>query len=156
MLMHFLCRCKCGAANCRGTMDTRPDRLKDAYRRIEVFWEGDGTFYKGTVLGYIARYGLHIIEYDDGERAKENLKVSVSWSISPILQISSITTFCSFRLEFITHSKQMLRTGCQAPLDHGRSTPANGVPASCSRYRGAAVHRDKSCSNRRSSTANGV
>ena len=68
-------RCKCGAAKCRGTMDTQPDRLKDAFRRIEVFWEGDNKFYRGTILGFQAATGQHILQYDDGQRTKEKLSV---------------------------------------------------------------------------------
>lgn len=45
-------RCKCGAPNCRGTMDTQPERTKDFGRRVEVYWPGDKVWYAGTVTGY--------------------------------------------------------------------------------------------------------
>ena len=49
--------------------------MRDAFRRIEVFWEGDQRFYRGTVLCYHAATGLHAITYDDGQKTKENLQV---------------------------------------------------------------------------------
>lgn len=58
-------------------MDTRPDRLRDAWRRIEVFWDGDRRFYRGTVVGFQAARGTHLIRYDDGQRTKENLLASL-------------------------------------------------------------------------------
>ena len=78
-------------------MDSRPDRLKDAYRRIEIYWEGDMRFYRGTVLGFHASSGAHIIRYDDGQRTRENLSVSVWLSfVSMSLQTSSVDQVVEF------------------------------------------------------------
>lgn len=60
-------KCMCGARNCRGTMDYNPDRKRDWGRRLEVFWEGDGVYYRGTVTGYSTSSGKHTIMYDDGD-----------------------------------------------------------------------------------------
>ena len=30
------CRCRCGAAGCRGTMDSQPERFRDFGQRVEV------------------------------------------------------------------------------------------------------------------------
>lgn len=34
----------------RGTMDVNPERRRDLGRRVEVYWDGDGVYYKGTVI----------------------------------------------------------------------------------------------------------
>lgn len=67
-------RCRCGAAKCRGTMDPNPERRKDWGRRIEVYWEGDQVYYRGTVIGYNHTTRKHIILYDDGEKEKLSLE----------------------------------------------------------------------------------
>ncbi|GAB4819069.1 hypothetical protein N2152v2_006115 [Parachlorella kessleri] len=59
--------CTCGAANCRGTMDTAPERTKDYLRRLEVWWADDEAWYAGRVTGYNASRQRHTIKYDDGE-----------------------------------------------------------------------------------------
>ena len=69
----LLCRCMCGAPCCRGTMDTQPERFKDFGKRIEIWWEGDGVFYRGTVLQYHTASGKHTVLYDDGESEKISL-----------------------------------------------------------------------------------
>ena len=69
----LLCRCMCGAPSCRGTMDTQPERFKDFGKRIEIWWEGDGVFYRGTVLQYHTASGKHTVLYDDGESEKISL-----------------------------------------------------------------------------------
>ncbi|KAK9830440.1 hypothetical protein WJX72_011758 [[Myrmecia] bisecta] len=75
-------RCMCGAPECRGTMDSQPERFKDMYKRIEVYWEGDRVFYRGTVLEYSAKSGTHKIVYDDGETERLDLnKVPHRWLI---------------------------------------------------------------------------
>lgn len=50
--------------------------MKDAYKRIDVFWDGDQRFYRGTILSYHAATGQHAIQYDDGQRTKEHISVS--------------------------------------------------------------------------------
>jgi len=65
--------CKCGAANCRGSMDTQPERSKDYGRRVEVWWADDEVYYAGTVTGYLAATQRHTILYDDGISEKLNL-----------------------------------------------------------------------------------
>jgi hypothetical protein len=48
-------------------MDINPERKRDWGRRLEVFWEGDGVYYRGTVTGYTASTGRHTVMYDDGD-----------------------------------------------------------------------------------------
>jgi hypothetical protein len=48
-------------------MDINPERKRDWGRRLEVFWEGDGVYYRGTVTGYSTTSGKHTIMYDDGD-----------------------------------------------------------------------------------------
>ncbi|KAF5826675.1 hypothetical protein DUNSADRAFT_2393, partial [Dunaliella salina] len=62
--------CMCGAPNCRGTMDINPGKRKDLGRRIEVHWDGDGVYYRGTVVGYTATSRRHVIMYDDGDKER--------------------------------------------------------------------------------------
>ena len=69
----LVCRCMCGAPSCRGTMDTQPERFKDFGKRIEIWWEGDDVFYRGTVLQYHTASGKHTVLYDDGESEKISL-----------------------------------------------------------------------------------
>ena len=71
----LLCRCMCGAPNCRGTMDTQPERFKDEGRRIEVWYDGDKAFYRGTVKKYSAGKQTHLILFDDGEKLAIRLQV---------------------------------------------------------------------------------
>ncbi|KAF6258157.1 hypothetical protein COO60DRAFT_1152954 [Scenedesmus sp. NREL 46B-D3] len=66
-------KCQCGAKNCRGTMDINPERKRDWGRRLEVYWEGDGVFYRGTVTGYSTSSGKHTIMYDDGDTERVKL-----------------------------------------------------------------------------------
>lgn len=68
-------RCLCGATNCRGTMDVRPDRTKDFGKRVEVFWEGDRVYYRGTVMAFNGKSNTHQILYDDNDVEKVNLNV---------------------------------------------------------------------------------
>jgi len=60
-------RCMCGAPQCRGTMDTQPERFRDFGKRVDVFWDGDGVFYRGTVTSYSAASRKHTILYDDND-----------------------------------------------------------------------------------------
>ena len=60
----------CGAAKCRGTMDTQPERFRDFGKRVEVFWDTQGVFYRGTVTGYSAATRKHTILYDDNDRER--------------------------------------------------------------------------------------
>ncbi|KAJ9527214.1 hypothetical protein QJQ45_025473 [Haematococcus lacustris] len=62
--------CKCGAANCRGTMDANPEKRKDLGRRVEVFWDADGIYYPGTVVGYSTSSRRHVILYDAGDKER--------------------------------------------------------------------------------------
>jgi hypothetical protein len=54
-------------------MDINPERKRDWGRRLEVFWEGDGVFYRGTVTGYSTTSGKHTIMYDDGDTERVKL-----------------------------------------------------------------------------------
>ena len=56
-------------------MDVRPDRTQDLGKRVEVFWEGDEVFYRGTVVGFNAKTNQHQILYDDNDVEKVNLRV---------------------------------------------------------------------------------
>ncbi len=51
-------------------MDTNPERRKDMGRRIEVFWEGDGVYYRGTIIAYSASTRKHTVLYVVGETEK--------------------------------------------------------------------------------------
>lgn len=31
-------------------MDVNPERRKDLGRRVELYWDADGVYYKGTVI----------------------------------------------------------------------------------------------------------
>ena len=68
-------RCMCGAPNCRGTMDTQPERFRDFGKRVEVFWDGDSVFYRGTVTAYSAATRKHTILYDDNDVERVCLQV---------------------------------------------------------------------------------
>ena len=56
-------------------MDVRPDRTQDLGKRLEVFWEGDEVFYRGTVVGFNGKSKTHQILYDDNDVEKVNLAV---------------------------------------------------------------------------------
>ena len=66
----------CGAVTCRGTMDSQPERLKDFGKRIEVWWEGDNVYYRGTVTGYSKKAAKHTVLYDDHESEKVSLDIT--------------------------------------------------------------------------------
>ena len=66
----------CGAPNCRGTMDSQPERFKDFGKRLDVFWDGDSVFYRGTVTAYSTTTRKHTILYDDNDVERVNLEVS--------------------------------------------------------------------------------
>jgi hypothetical protein len=51
-------------------MDVNPGKRKDLGRRIEVHWDGDGVYYRGTIVGYTATSRRHIIMYDDGDKER--------------------------------------------------------------------------------------
>lgn len=63
-------RCKCGAPNCRGTMDTQPERTRDFGRRLDVWWPGDRRYFRGTITGYSSSQQRHTIKYDDGDQGR--------------------------------------------------------------------------------------
>ena len=58
-------------------MDTQPERFKDEGRRIEVWYDGDKAFYRGTVKKYSAGKQTHLILFDDGEKLAIRLQVSM-------------------------------------------------------------------------------
>ena len=78
----------CGAPNCRGTMDTQPERFKDFGKRLDVFWDGDSVFYRGTVTAYSTTTRKHTILYDDNDVERVNLEVSCEGGIA--LQIACV------------------------------------------------------------------
>jgi hypothetical protein len=68
----------CGAPNCRGTMDTHPERFRDFGKRVEIYWEDDGVFYRGTVTAYSVNTRKHTILYDDNDTERVCLSVNTS------------------------------------------------------------------------------
>jgi hypothetical protein len=57
-------------------MDTQPERFKDFGKRLDVFWDGDSVFYRGTVTAYSTTTRKHTILYDDNDVERVNLEVS--------------------------------------------------------------------------------
>ena len=68
-------KCKCGAANCRGTLDSNPERVRDFGREIEVQWN-DEKFYHGTVKLFDVSSYLHTISYEGGQVEKVDLRIT--------------------------------------------------------------------------------
>lgn len=58
-------------------MDTQPERFKDFGKRLEVFWDGDSVFYRGTVTAYSTTTRKHTILYDDNDVERVDLKVQL-------------------------------------------------------------------------------
>ena len=56
-------------------MDTQPERFKDFGKRLDVFWDGDSVFYRGTVTAYSTTTRKHTILYDDNDVERVNLEV---------------------------------------------------------------------------------
>ncbi|EFN54848.1 hypothetical protein CHLNCDRAFT_35816, partial [Chlorella variabilis] len=67
-------RCKCGAPNCRGTMDTQPERTRDFGRRVDVWWPAERRYYRGTVTAYSSAQQRHTVKYDDGDVGRVYLR----------------------------------------------------------------------------------
>jgi len=68
-------KCRCGAANCRGTLDSNPERVRDFGREIEVQWN-DEKFYSGTVKSFDVGSNQHTIAYAGGQVEKVDLRVA--------------------------------------------------------------------------------
>lgn len=49
-------------------MDTQPERFKDEGRRVEIYYDGEKAFFRGTVKKYSAGKQTHSILFDDGEK----------------------------------------------------------------------------------------
>lgn len=62
-------------------MDSQPERLKDFGKRIEVWWEGDNVFYRGTIIGYSTNARKHTVLYDDNESEKVALDTTPHRSV---------------------------------------------------------------------------
>lgn len=54
-------------------MDSQPERRKDFGKRVEVWWEGDNVYYRGTIFEYSKNTDKHTVYYDDGEKEKVSL-----------------------------------------------------------------------------------
>lgn len=54
-------------------MDSQPERRKDFGKRVEVWWEGDNVYYRGTIFEYSKNTNKHTVYYDDGEKEKVSL-----------------------------------------------------------------------------------
>ncbi|KAK3282877.1 hypothetical protein CYMTET_9413 [Cymbomonas tetramitiformis] len=84
--------CRCGAPDCRGTLDANPERNKDFGRKLEVKWEKPPKFYNAIVKKYNPTTNMHFILYDDGETENLDLsKVEHHWlrRITPQWQLSA-------------------------------------------------------------------
>lgn len=92
--MLYTCRCMCGAPNCRGTMDTQPERFKDFGKRLDVFWDGDSVFYRGTVTAYSTTTRKHTILYDDNDVERVNLEVRDTAKLLSITCSAVAVGFC--------------------------------------------------------------
>jgi Lamin-B receptor of TUDOR domain len=57
-------------------MDLHPERYYNSGRRIEVYWDGDGVYYRGTVTGYSVNTRKYTILYDDNDVERVCLEVS--------------------------------------------------------------------------------
>ncbi len=84
-------------------MDTQPERFKDFGKRLEVFWDGDSVFYRGTVTAYSTTTGKHTILYDDNDVERVDLKVrhgltckGCNLKTSPPPSIIPTCPFCQF------------------------------------------------------------
>lgn len=77
-------------------MDINPDRKRDWGRRVDVFWEGDGVYYRGTVTGYSTTSGKHTIMYDDGDVERVKLSdVSAIKALVPMAAERWLSTVCA-------------------------------------------------------------
>eukprot|EP00798_Chlamydomonas_sp_ICE-L_P001387 gene1387-32756_t len=65
--------CLCGAKGCRGSFETGSEKRNDLGRKLEVYWDDDGSYYKGIIVGYLATSGRHIILYEDGQKERVQL-----------------------------------------------------------------------------------
>lgn len=54
-------------------MDLHPEKRRDLGRRVEVFWDADGQYYRAVVVAYHPTSKKHTIMYEDGGREKLNL-----------------------------------------------------------------------------------
>jgi hypothetical protein len=62
-------------------MDANPERMKDAGRRVRIFWDSDGKWYEGRVCHYVPSTDKHTIFYPGcevapGEGTKESVVLS--------------------------------------------------------------------------------
>lgn len=103
-------------------MDVNPERKRDWGRRLEVFWEGDGVYYRGTVTGYSTTSGKHTIMYDDGDVERVQLSkvgsekllsraVGSVWNNCP--NLASLAAFWFVCLGSVFHTA-MRRQDCDA------------------------------------------
>jgi hypothetical protein len=51
-------------------MDVQPEKRRDLGRRLEVLWEDDNVFYRGTVVGFNPATRKHVVVYDDGDKER--------------------------------------------------------------------------------------
>ncbi|GIL75955.1 hypothetical protein Vretifemale_5643 [Volvox reticuliferus] len=65
--------CMCGSKNCRGTMDLHPEKRRDLGRRVEVFWDADGQYYRAVIVAYHPTSKKHTVMYEDGGTEKLSL-----------------------------------------------------------------------------------
>eukprot|EP00798_Chlamydomonas_sp_ICE-L_P007513 gene7513-658_t len=59
--------------SCMGTTDPNLEKRQDLGRRLEAYWDGDASIYRGTVVGYLATSRRHIILWDDGDKERVRL-----------------------------------------------------------------------------------
>jgi hypothetical protein len=65
---------ECCVATTRGTMAANPERFTDFGRRIDVFWDLDAVYYRGTIIGFNPNTGKHHILYDDNTSEQYKLE----------------------------------------------------------------------------------
>lgn len=61
------------AAFFRGTMDLHPEKRRDLGRRVEVFWDADGQYYRAVIVAYHPTSKKHTVMYEDGGTEKLSL-----------------------------------------------------------------------------------
>ena len=51
-------------------MDLHPEKRRDLGRRVEVFWDEDGHYYRAVIVAYHPTSRKHTIMYEDGGTEK--------------------------------------------------------------------------------------
>ena len=86
-------------------------------RTVQVYWDGDGQFYDGTVLSQCS--GLATVQYDDGELHEEPL-----WALCP--PGGDQVTCCSCGAKY---NRTFVRACAVNTQLSKRACAVNGIPA---------------------------